>query len=195
MAFNIKAYHPSRVIKFVEASRAAGDHRVSSRPPVLPTRLHLYNKKPFLGICFKKCQDFSRCLWSTGTFLQIIFIVDNLFNCRGEPLHLNLSIQGRRNRSIASATNPIMPRVDFASPPLFFFSFAHSSHYQRERSRKADLEQIHFISITCICPGVLSEEQSSGCRDQTGWARDENTKHGVFPACLNILYMKTLLIR
>lgn len=121
MAFNIKAYHPSRVIKFVEASRASGDHRVSSQPPVLPTRLHLYNKKPFLGICFKKCQDFSRCPWSTGTFLQIIFIVDNLFNCRGEPLHLNLSIQGRRNRSIASATNPIMPRLDFASPPLFFF--------------------------------------------------------------------------
>lgn len=58
MAFNIKAYHPSCVIKFVEASGAAGDHRVSTRPPVLPACLHLYNKKPFRGICLKNAKNF-----------------------------------------------------------------------------------------------------------------------------------------
>lgn len=76
MAFNIKAYHPSGVvIEFVEASGAAGDHRVSRPPPVLPTRLRLYNKKPFLGICLKNARTFPGVRGVQELFLRLFLLL------------------------------------------------------------------------------------------------------------------------
>lgn len=144
MAFIIKAYHPSCVIKFVEASQAGRDHRVSSRPPVLPTPcLLLYNKKPFLGICLKNAKTFRGVCGVQELFFRLfLLLIISLTAGVSRYTWTSPSTSGC-NRSIASTTNPIMPWVDFASPLSRLFLF----YLQTIRGRR-DAKQIWSKSIS-----------------------------------------------
>lgn len=94
---------------------------------------HLYNKKPFLGNCSEMARLFIEAA-AQSNFSKSIFIVDNLFNYRGESLHLNLFIWCGGN---GVDVNPIILWEGSATFPLHMPMYVSEGKHEKSRLRVA----------------------------------------------------------
>lgn len=102
---------------------------------------HLYNKKPFLGNCSEMARLFIEAA-AQSNFSKSIFIVDNLFNYRGESLHLNLFIRCGGN---GVDVNPIILWEGSATFPLHMPVYV-SANRKHEKSRLR-VAPFHFNNL------------------------------------------------